>query len=198
MAERKKAHRLRLLNAATRLFGRKGFHPTTVPMIVEESESSTGSFYFYFRNKGDIFESVLESIGERISDELNQAIAEQSDPFVQMIAAVERLVFFLAEHPEEARILIVESSGLGARLEEARRKIISSHARSVERALSHLAEELPPLKPSIVARCWVGAVYEAVYYWLKQPADERISAKSLAIEVAGFNLRGIGAPEEVL
>jgi AcrR family transcriptional regulator len=167
-------------------------------MIVEESGSSTGSFYFYFRNKEDVFESVLESIGERISSELNQAIAEQSDPFVQMIAVVEQLVFFFAEHPEEARILIVESSGLGARLEEARRNIVASHTRSVERALSHLADELPPMNPSIAARCWVGAVYEAVYYWLTQPPDKRISAKSLTIEVAGFNLRGIGAPEEVL
>ena len=193
MAERKRAHRRRLLRVATQMFGRSGYHATTVPMIVEQSGSSTGSFYFYFRNKEDVFAAVLESIHERISAQLNEAIARQPDALLQMKAAVESLVVFLAENPEEARILIVESSGLGARLEQIRREVVGSHARSVEKALSSLSDRLPPTEPSIAARCWVGAVYEAIYHWLDQPVRKRTAAKRLAAEVARFNLRGIGA-----
>jgi hypothetical protein len=80
-----------------------------------------------------------------------------------MKATVKRLFLFLAENPNEARILVIESSGLGARLEQIRRNILDSHARGVEATLAKLSPALPPLDPSVAARCWVGAVFEAVH-----------------------------------
>jgi TetR/AcrR family fatty acid metabolism transcriptional regulator len=198
MAERKDARRRTLLDAATRLFGRKGYHATTVPMIVAKADSSTGSFYFYFRNKEDVFAAALESLGERIGTAVEEAIRAAPGPLEQMRAAVEGLVGFLARNPAEARILIVESSGLGARLEQIRRKVIASHARGVEQALAHLQGRLAPLDPAIAARCWVGAVYEAVYHWLELRAAKRARPETLAREIAAFNLRGIGAEPKLL
>ena len=194
LAQRKEAHRVNLLTTAIRLFGKHGYHATTVPMIVKASGSSTGSFYFYFRNKEDVFAAALERFGERIAEALNAAIALAGENVLQqMRAAVETLVTFLAENPNEARILIVESSGLGPRLEQTRRGIVDSHARSVEKALSQLRTNLPHLDPELVARCWVGSVYESVYHYLEQPPARRPSAKTVASVVAEFNLRGIGA-----
>jgi AcrR family transcriptional regulator len=199
MLERKEARRKKLLNVAVRMFGRKGYHATTVPMIVRAANSSIGSFYFYFRNKEDIFAAVLQALGEQVSAALNEAIqASGSDVPGQMKAAVKALVQFLAENPEGARILIVESSGLGKRLEAVRRQVIASHTRSVEQALRALSGTLPPLDPATVASCWVGAVLEAVFHWLEQPPDRRFPAENLAESIARFNLRGIGAPAEVI
>jgi TetR/AcrR family fatty acid metabolism transcriptional regulator len=192
MKERKAARRRRFLDVATRLFGERGYHGTTVPMVVAESGSSTGSFYFYFDNKEDLFARVLEEIGERLSAELNEAIAEKEEPFEQMRAAVERLFVFLARNPVEARVLIVESSGLGGRLSAVQREILASHARSVERAIAGIPDRSPPGDPAVLAHCWVGAVYEAVRYWLELPAKKRRSADEVASQVARFNLRGIG------
>lgn len=197
MAERKEARRRSFLETATRLFGRQGYHATTVPMIVAETGSSTGNFYFYFRNKEDIFAAALRDLGERISAAINAAIAEAGPhPLSHMKAAVEGFVAFLARHPEEARILIVESSGLSPQLEQIRRSVIASHSRGVEDALRLLTPHLPSLDPAITARCWTGAVYEAVYSWLELPKSKRPSAKVLASAVTRFNLRGIGAQSE--
>jgi AcrR family transcriptional regulator len=162
-------------------------------MIVKESGSSTGGFYFYFKNKEDVFAAAMEWLGERIAAALNQAISEQEHPLLQMKAAVEALFLFLAQNPTEARILIVECSGLSGRLEEVRRELLASHVRSVETALAALAPMLPPMRPAVVARCWAGAVYQAAWWWLEQPAQSRPSAEAVAGEVAEFNLRGIGA-----
>ena len=107
MARRKQERRRHLLDTAVDLFGRQGYHATTVPMIVEAARSSTGSFYFYFRNKEDVFAAALEDLGERLSEALNEAIAREAQPVAQMRAAVEGLFLFLAENPERARILIV-------------------------------------------------------------------------------------------
>jgi AcrR family transcriptional regulator len=191
MEKRKAARRRNFLDVATRLFGELGYHDITVPMIVAESDSSTGSFYFYFDNKEGLFAELLESIGERISAELNEAIARERTPVDQMRAAVETLFVFLAKHPADARILIIESSGLGGELAALQRGILASHVRSVERAIAELAGSALG-DPTFLARCWVGAVYEAVRYWLEQSPDERRSASEVASEVARFNLRGTG------
>lgn len=192
--ERKQARRRKLLGAATRLFARKGFHATTVPMIVAAAGSSTGAFYLHFRNKDDIFAAVLESLGQGISAAINEAVAHAGhDVLAHMRTAVTALVNFLAEHPGESRILIIESSGLGKRLEAVRRGIVESHTRGVRQALTALAGRVPSLDADVAASCWVGAVYEAVFRWLEQPPERRISPKELADAISAFNLRGIGA-----
>lgn len=195
---RKEARRQRLLDKAIRLFGRNGYHATTVPMIVAAAGISTGTFYLYFRDKEDIFAAVLAQFGERISAALNQAMAAAGpDVLSHMQAAVKTLVQYLADHPQEARILIVESSGLGKRLESVRRRVVASHTRGVEQALAAVAHRPPPMEIAVVARCWVGAVYEAVFCWLEEPASDRIPAERLAKAIADFNLRGIGAAREI-
>lgn len=197
MAQRKEARRQAFLETATRLFGRHGYHATTVPMIVRQAGSSTGNFYFYFRNKEDIFAAALRDLGERIAAAIDAAVARAAqDPFSRMKAAIEGFVAFLAGNPEQARILIVESSGLSPKLERIRRSLIAAHTQGVEDALRLLPPATPPLHPGITARCWTGAVYEAVYSWLELPKARRPPAGSLAQAVTAFNLRGIGALAE--
>jgi len=196
MALRKEAHRAKFLQTTIRLFGTQGYHATTVPDIVQASGSSTGAFYFYFRNKEDVFAAALEFIGEQVSAALNKAISSAGeDTFSQMRTAVETLIVYLAEHPYEARVLIVESSGMTPRVAKVRRTIIASHCRSVEQALVSASASLPRLDPRVVASCWVGAVHEAVYQWLETPKGQRTKAETLAQDVSNFNLRGIGAKE---
>lgn len=196
MKRRMEAKRTGILHAATRLFGEDGYHKTTVPRIVAEAGSSTGSFYFYFRNKEDVFAAVQLRIGEAIAAALNEEIAARTDPLEQMKAAVVALFLFLAQHPREARIMLVESSGLGGRIEQTRRDILASHTRSVEKALVDLSGRLQIGDPKVAARCWAGSVYEAVRYWLEEEPDKRPEASSIAEEVAQFNLRGIGVSLE--
>jgi AcrR family transcriptional regulator len=195
MAQRKEAHRTKLLRTAVRLFGKHGYHATTVPMIVKESGSSTGSFYFYFRNKEDLFAVALESFGKRLGGALKAAAAAAGDdPLLRMEAALTRLALLMALNPDEARIFIVESSGLSPRLEQIRRNIVDGHARSVELDLQGLASVLPPLDSEVIARCWVGALYESMVHWLRQPANHRRPTRVVAESISAFNLRGIGAP----
>jgi hypothetical protein len=109
-----------------------------------------------------------------------------------MRAAVETLILYLADHPNEARILIVESSALTTKLAKVRRSIIASHCKSVERALTNISGSLPRLHPKVVASCWVGAVHESVYQWLQTPKEQRTTPEALAQEISHFNFRGIG------
>jgi TetR/AcrR family fatty acid metabolism transcriptional regulator len=189
IAQRKLTHRLLLLRTAIALFGERGYHATTVPMIVKAARSSTGSFYYYFRSKEDVFAAALETFAETIADVLYSAIAGASartNPLQQIRTAVEHLVLLLTGSPGEARTLIVESSGLGARLERVRRDIIDSHALFVEEVLARLASPPQTLNAALVARCCVGSVYESVHHWLELLPEQHPAPQALATTVADF------------
>ena len=188
---RKDARRKTSLDAATRLFGACGYHSTTVPMIVAESDSSVGSFYAHFRNKEDVFAAVLEALGQKVTEVMDQARASQPDALLGIRCAVESLFLFLADNPGDARILIVESSGLSPRLERVRRAILRQHAEQVCQTLESSPGASSVSAPVIAARCLVGAVFESLCSWLEESPNDRQSAVEVARAVADYNFRAI-------
>ncbi len=190
-AVRKEARRKLILDAATRLFGDSGYHAATVPMIVAEAHSSIGSFYAHFRNKEDVFAAVLATLGEKVSELIRQARISQSDSLLGIRCAVESVFLYLAQNPQEARILIVESSGLTPRLEQVRRGLIWQHVGQVSQMLELLPASFSVEDPAIAARCLIGSVFESLYSWLEQNPVDRASAFKAAQAVADYNARAI-------
>jgi len=160
-------------------------------MIVAEANSSVGSFYTYFRNKEDVFETILGSLGERIAVVIREARESRSDPLLQMQTALEAGFLYLAQNPQEARILIVESSGLSHRLQQVRRALLRQQADECCKALLANPEVFSTLNPVIAARCLVGAVIEALCCWLEESPNDRMSATEVARAVVDFNSRAL-------
>jgi len=189
--ERKQARRDLILGSATRLFGKRGYHATTVPMIVAEAEVSTGSFYMYFRNKEDVFNAALEELGRAVAQVLDQLKESQPDPLKRIAQGAEALFLFLAKNPRQARILLVESSGLGPRLDKTRRSIIHRQVQELTQMLESVPSLFAVENTEIAARCIAGATFEAACSWLEEDPKIRLPASDVARAVARFNTQAV-------
>src|SRR3954453_1844121 len=67
--------RERLLDAAGRVFARRGYHRALLEEVAEEAGFSTGAVYSNFSGKEDLFLSLLEDLIERQAAELAAAVA---------------------------------------------------------------------------------------------------------------------------
>jgi AcrR family transcriptional regulator len=68
-AEQQAQTRTRLIDAATKVFARRGFHDASVEEIAEEAGYSHGAVYSNFDGKGDLFMAVFEDyMAERVRE----------------------------------------------------------------------------------------------------------------------------------
>jgi len=83
--------RERLIAAALRLFGEKGYQSTSVADVQRESDCHSGSFYHFFPTKQDLLLAVLERYREGIVPMLIEpAWADVHDPLERIFALLAR------------------------------------------------------------------------------------------------------------
>src|SRR5208337_3020320 len=82
--ESKEVTRTRLVEAAERLFIRKGFDDASVDEISEMAGYSRGAFYSNFDNKEQVFLAVIDRRRPKALDDILQRVSEP----VERIAAV--------------------------------------------------------------------------------------------------------------
>ena len=111
-----KQRRDEILEAAARVFSKKGYHSTGIADIAAELKIGHGTFYRYFRNKLDIFETVIAelitSISRVVLEEKPDEAATLEEYRRQLQRIGDGLVAIMTENPLTLRILFYESLGI--------------------------------------------------------------------------------------
>jgi AcrR family transcriptional regulator len=169
--------RRRLLEAARRVFLKRGWAATSLEMIVREAGLTKGAVYSRFRSKADLFLALLEErIGQRIADIEGVAAAEHGP--VGLAAAIGRrwdddMPAELAWHRvgiefrlHAARIPVLNRryAALHAGLRQAIAAIIEREAREEGQTLAIPADDLARasmalLTGMVLERCADGDAY---------------------------------------
>jgi len=77
-----------ILDAAERVFAGKDYHDATLDEIAGVAGISKAALYLYFKNKIDLFLSVVE----RKLSELNKVVAESTADCIDPVSAIKRLI----------------------------------------------------------------------------------------------------------
>ncbi len=77
-----------IVGAATELFGRHGYHPTTIRDIARCAEVSIGLIYQYVEDKEDVLYLAIWRVLDSYRSEIPKAIDDIAEPLLRFCAAV--------------------------------------------------------------------------------------------------------------
>ena len=95
----------KLLDAAAKEFGDRGFHEASISSITRRAGVALGSFYTYFDSKDAIFRALVVDMSEAVKTAARDAIGTETAPLAVERAALEGFLRFAAEHKEIYRII---------------------------------------------------------------------------------------------
>ena len=96
-----------ILQAATRLFSEKGFKETSIAELSKTTGAAEGTIFYHFKNKEDIFLSILEDTRKRVIEEFDRYLKEgEFDSGLDMIEGAISFYFYLAGMMEEQFLLL--------------------------------------------------------------------------------------------
>ena len=172
--------RRRLLLAGLDLFAERGFEETSVGAIVARARMSKSAFYEHFTTKEHCFREILEAEGGELIRDVLAVAATGHNHRDRLRLGITRFVLACFERSTVARLLIVESVGLSASVDRVRHEVQGRFAEAVAEEVRHAKQHdelYADLDPVVFGRAAVGAVNEAVSYFLTHPGA---GAESLA------------------
>ena len=180
---RRLQRRARLTQAALVLFATQGYHVTTVDQIVARARMSKSAFYEQFDSKEHCFREVLADEGGDLIHAVIGAAVAGHDHRDRMRRGIHAFVTACYKRSAVARLMMVESVGLSASVDEVRHNLQERFAHMVaeEVRLALLDDAFyANHDPQVFGRAVVGAVNDAVGYFLTHPgADAESLADSL-------------------
>ena len=95
----------RVLEAATGLFARKGYHATSVREIVEAAGVTKPVLYYWFRSKEGVFQAIMQAAVEAHRATLAEVRASGGTAAERILQLTERVMALVLEHADVVRAL---------------------------------------------------------------------------------------------
>jgi TetR/AcrR family transcriptional regulator, fatty acid metabolism regulator protein len=186
--------RRQLLDAAVRVFARKGFHASRVGDIAEEAGVAHGLLYHYFKSKDEVLEAVFHENWSVLLARIAN-VEETNEPAADQLRHIATIVLRTWLHlPDVVRVVIREfgrSPELEERLGELTQPIDAIQrviARGIERG-----EFRRDIDPRFAAAVVYGSIDELLTAWVlgRLPAEEEdvAAAERTLLEVSLLGLQ---------
>src|SRR5262245_6291216 len=151
--------RERILRAAEKLFGERGYAATSVQEITEAAEVNKALLYYYFEDKHSVYVSLIDHGIRRFHEMLTGALATRGTAADRLRALVRAHLALLEEERDLVRVIYrclhageQEAVGLTAKFEEK--------VRPLEQFFREAADsgEFRPIDPSMAVLSLLGIV----------------------------------------
>ncbi len=103
--ERGRQSRQRIVEAAERVFGEKGYFPASVSDITREAGVAQGTFYLYFKSKREVFVEVLEGLAQLIRTVTREALGDGEGRIEEERRGFAAFFELVNQHPQLYRIV---------------------------------------------------------------------------------------------
>jgi AcrR family transcriptional regulator len=185
-----------LLDAAVRVFARKGYHAARVGDIAEEAGVAYGLLYHYFSSKEEVLRNVFRETWRALIDTIESVEESNEPPREQLRKVAEILLRSWRRDPDLVRVLVLEvtrSQLLAGEMDE----IVASFKaiqKIVERGQAD-GSIRPDLDALLASYVFYGAIDELLTGWvlgrLPDSDEDLARAERTVVEIVAGGL----APE---
>ena len=185
-----------LLDAAVRVFARKGYHAARIGDIAEEAGVAYGLLYHYFSSKEEVLRSVFRETWRALIQTIRSVEDGDDPPREQLRKVAEILLRSWRREPELVRVLVLEvtrSSLLAGEMDEVVASFAAIQA-IVERGQAD-GSIRTDLDARLASYVFYGAIDELLTGWvlgrLPDSEDDVANAERTVVEIVTSGL----APE---
>lgn len=191
--ERSEATRTSLLGAGRRLFAERGYSAVGTEEIVAAAGVTRGALYHHFRDKTDLFRTIVEEVEQELIEQVAEAALGNDDP-LRGLSAGSAMFLDACREPEIRQILLLDApSVLGW---QEWREIDARYGLGLVKAALGAAIESGAIAPQPVdplAHLLLGALSEAALMVAESDDPERArreTGESVERLLAGLRAAG--------
>ncbi|OGO19805.1 MAG: hypothetical protein A2Z14_08285 [Chloroflexi bacterium RBG_16_48_8] len=185
-----------ILQAATAVFARLGFHKARMDDIAQEAGLSKGAVYWYFKSKDEIITTILDRFMDRELENI-QRISQGDGPIPVRLMKMMKTLAKEIEEISDRMPIIYEFYAIAAR-EEAIRKTIHRYFGKYTTLLQELIQtgiergELRDVPPHEAALSLVAQMEGCKLIWILGVFDHpEVDLEKLFISSMNFMLEGL-------
>ncbi len=162
----KEKKRERILNAAIKLFSKKGFEKTSIADITSHAGVAKGTFYSFFEKKGDVLLYFVDREIETSRKEIQKNIGTQKTLFDQLELVIFTYLKYIFRNKEFSRVLAKERfDTIGTRRNKNELLLIKALSQLIDQAKKR--HEIKSCVDSHGMADMIFAIYTMyVIYWL--------------------------------
>jgi TetR/AcrR family transcriptional regulator, fatty acid metabolism regulator protein len=178
-----------ILDAAVRVFARRGFHHCRVSDVADEAGVAYGLVYHYFRSKDEILTTLFLERWQVMLDAIAEIDARDLPAREKLYAVASFIVDSYRHDPDLMKVIIVEvtraANSFGALHLDKIREAYEAIAAIVEKAREEGSFK-PGIPAEFAAMCFYGAIEQLLTGWifevLPKTDEEYERAKGLVVE----------------
>ncbi len=175
---RGEATRQKLLDAAEALFGRAGYHATSVTGITTQAGVGQGTFYLYFHGKDEVFSELVRSLSHRLRLTIARELAGVEGRLAVEEAGLRSFLRFASAHRDLYRIVFESQFIDPALFRWYYERLAAGYTKGLATAME--AGEIRRLDPETVAYALMGAAHFMGMRWVvwedREPPEEALES----------------------
>lgn len=184
-----------IMEAAMRVFSRRGYNKTNVSELVSQAGVARGTFYLYFRSKRDVMTRLIERFMTQILQSASKTGVSSylpGEPLPDYFRKVSSdLISCLAQNRRLAYLVLTQLNTLDREVQAKTQVYMDQLTRVVKTNIEAGIRQglFRSLDAETAARCVIGAVKEWLLAWVA--AGEEFELESRIVGMIDFLLAGL-------
>jgi len=184
---------VKIINAATKVFAKKGFFNARISDIAKEAKVADGTIYLYFNNKFDILISVFDEEISNMISQVNILLEKEDDPEKMLATFIKKHLSMMKKNRNLAEVIQIELRQSSKIIKKYRNNKFNDYLDIIASIIQKGQEQgvyRTDIEPDIIKMVIFGALDEAARIW-SPPSSSKLSADEMAEQLITIFLSGL-------